>query len=265
MIAGKSKSSTFFCYLLICVTCSGPMETKKVLVLGRDAETEIESKGLNIGDQIYMEESQCSEIEMMEIGNSENEISRASNKGKHGSEIVVFKSEKGEGGSHGNVVFSREAPLVIKEDMSISSCSCGAEKLKSRLAASDSQPGKNGRKLSRQDRIELGRLFQGAVSSHGWELAESLILLADPQTLNDALCISLDSIWFLSTQQELYGITGLIKKIIANGAYDFTRAALRTSFLASCVSACQSQTMSLADTVTVMAQRYKITIAHSLT
>ncbi|KAL8491645.1 hypothetical protein ACS0TY_023296 [Phlomoides rotata] len=231
------------------------METKKVLVLGGEAETEIESKSLNIGDQIYMEESQCSEIEMMEIGNSENEISRAGNKQKHGSEIVVFNSEKGEGGSHGNVVFSREAPLVIKEDMSISSCSCGAEKLKSRLAASDSEPGKNGRKLSRQDRIELGRLFQGAVSSHGWELAESLILLADPQTLNDALCISLDSIWFLSTQQELYGITGLIKKIIANGAYDFTRAALRTSFLASCVSACQSQTMSLADTVTVMAQR----------
>ncbi|KAL8487207.1 hypothetical protein ACS0TY_023759 [Phlomoides rotata] len=231
------------------------METKKVLVLGGEAETEIESKSLNIGDQIYMEESQCSEIEMMEIGNSENEISRAGNKQKHGSEIVIFNSEKGEGGSHGNVVFSREAPLVIKEDMSISSCSCGAEKLKSRLAASDSEPGKNGRKLSRQDRIELGRLFQGAVSSHGWELAESLILLADPQTLNDALCISLDSIWFLSTQQELYGITGLIKKIIANGAYDFTRAALRTSFLASCVSACQSQTMSLADTVTVMAQR----------
>ncbi|KAL3828417.1 hypothetical protein ACJIZ3_017219 [Penstemon smallii] len=212
------------------------METKKVFLLGSVSETvsETGSQGLNIGDEINTEESQCSEIEMMEM-------------------------EKGEGGSHGHghgtVVFSREAPLVVKGDLSISSCSCGAEKLKSRLAASDSERGKNERKLSRQDRIELGRLFQGAVSSHDWELAESLILLADPQTLNDALCISLDSIWFLSNQQELYGITGLIKKIIANGAYDFTRAALRTSFLASCVSACQSRTMSLADTVSVMAQR----------
>ncbi|KAK6138597.1 hypothetical protein DH2020_027650 [Rehmannia glutinosa] len=94
-----------------------------------------------------------------------------------------------------------------------------------------------------------------AVSSLDWELAESLFLLADSQTLNDVLCISLDSIWFLHTQQELYGITRMIKMIIANGAYDFTRAALRTSFLASCVSACQSRTMSLADTVTVMSQR----------
>ncbi|KAH6778297.1 Ankyrin repeat family protein [Perilla frutescens var. frutescens] len=233
------------------------METKKVIVFDREGGTdrEMESKGSDIGNQVNMDEPQCSEIEMMEMETAESEITRMSNEGKHGSDIVVFSSEKCEGESHGNVVFSREAPLVIKEDFSINSCSCGAEKLKSRLAASDSQPGKSGRKLSRQDRIELGRLFQGAVSSHDWELAESLILLADPQTLNDALCIALDSIWFLSTQQELYGITGLIKKIIANGAYDFTRAALRTSFLASCVSACQSRTMSLADTVTVMAQR----------
>ena len=84
----------------------------------------------------------------------------------------------------------------------------------------------------------MGQLFQGAVSSHDWERAESLIFLADPHTLNDALCVTMDAIWFLTTQQELYGITGLVKKIIANGAYDFTRAALWTSFLASCVSAC---------------------------
>ncbi|KAI8537306.1 hypothetical protein RHMOL_Rhmol09G0013300 [Rhododendron molle] len=87
------------------------------------------------------------------------------------------------------------------------------------------------------------------------ELAESLVSLADPLTLNDALCMSLDSIWFLRTQLELLGITGLIKKIVDSGAYDFTRAALRTSFLASCVSACQSRTMNLADTVALMAQR----------
>ncbi|KAL8537961.1 hypothetical protein ACS0TY_000053 [Phlomoides rotata] len=50
------------------------------------------------------------------------------------------------------------------------------------------------------------------------------------------------------------GITGIIKKIIANGAYEFTRVALRTSFLASCVSTCKSRTMSLGDTVTVMSK-----------
>lgn len=176
---------------------------------------------------------------------------------ENGSDSPGNESEQVEGS---NVVFSREGPLVRKESRLSSLCCCSVKKLKSRDIATDSEVGKNEKfghekKLSRQDRIELGRLFQGAVSSHDWDLAESLILLADPQTLNDALCITLDSIWFLSTQQELHGITGLIKKIIANGAYDFTRAALRTSFLASCVSACQSRTMSLADTVTVMAQR----------
>ncbi|MCI24857.1 F-box protein, partial [Trifolium medium] len=131
---------------------------------------------------------------------------------------------------------------------------CNAKKLKSRAATIDREKVVLEKKLCRQDRIELGRLLQGAVSSHNWELAESLIFVADPQTLNDALCITLDSIWFLSTEPELNGITVFIRKIIANGAYDFTRATLRTSFLASCVSACQSRTMSLVDTITVMAQ-----------
>ncbi|KAL3621591.1 Ankyrin repeat protein skip35 [Castilleja foliolosa] len=232
------------------------MERNKFCEMGRVSETEIgiENHGLNIEDQIDIAETQYSEHEMMETETVETEITRVGSEGKYGKNVVVL--DEGNGATHGNVVFSREGPLVIKQDFSVSSCSCGAEQLKSRLAASESaDPGKDGRKLSRQDRIELGRLFQCSVSSHDWELAESLILLADPQTLNDALCISLDSIWFLSTQQELHGITGLIKKIITNGAFDFTRAALRTSFLASCVSACQSRTMSLADTVTVMAQR----------
>ncbi|KAL0452872.1 UNVERIFIED_CONTAM: Ankyrin repeat protein SKIP35 [Sesamum latifolium] len=233
------------------------METKKLFFLGRETEAngEIGSQDLNIGDDINMEEPQCAEVEMMEMETAEAGVSSLCNEIGHGTEIAGFCSEKSDGGCHGNVIFSRDAPLVIKEDLSTSACSCGAEKLKSKLAASDSKNGKTDRKLSRQDRIELGRLFQGAVCSHDWELAESLIFLADPQTLNDALCISLDSIWFLSTQQEFYGITGIINKIIAHGAYDFTRAALRTSFLASCVSACQSQTMSLADTVTMMSQR----------
>ncbi|XP_073311979.1 ankyrin repeat protein SKIP35-like [Primulina huaijiensis] len=203
-----------------------------------------------------MEEPRFSEkVTAMEMETAVAGFSSQSNEKEHGMNNSVFSSEKVEEGRPSNVVFSRESPLQIKEDSSMNAFSLGAEKLKSRLAASDCKKGKNERKLSRQDRIELGRVFQGAVSSYNWELADSLILLADPQTLNDALCISLDSIWFLSTRQELHGITKLIKNIIANGAYDFTRAALRTSFLASCVSACQSRSMSLADTVTVMAQR----------
>lgn len=186
----------------------------------------------------------------MEIRTEENEIDIQ--KG----DIYAPASEKGEGSS---VVFCREGTLVKKESIRRNSKS-GEQCPKSMLVATDSKIGKKGKschekKLSRQDRFELGQLFQGAVSSHDWELAESLIALADPQTLNDVLCIALDSIWFLRTQLELNGITGLIKNVIASGAHDFTRAALRTSFLASCVSACQSRTMSLADTVTVMAQR----------
>lgn len=211
------------------------------------------SENLESGIKINAEESQCFE---MEVESCETGTLGVSN------ESVVFPSENGEG-SNGNMVFSRESPLVRKDFRSsavVGGCNCGVNKLKARMASSDGEIGKNEKsgaekKLNRQERIELGRLFQGAVSCHDWELAESLILLADPQTLNDALCIALDSVWFLSTQQELYGITGLIKKIISNGAFDFTRAALRTSFLASCVSACQSRTMSLTDTVTVMAQR----------
>ncbi|KAF2325637.1 hypothetical protein GH714_031529 [Hevea brasiliensis] len=204
----------------------------------------VEGTNKCVGDDVNPEDSFCPEMEIEENGSPKNEIQR-------------LTSEKGEGS---NVVFSREGPLVSKESRRSGVYRCGAKKLKSQAVVIESEVGKKGnvghdRKLTKQDRMELGRLFQGAVSSHDWELAESLIPLADTQALNDAMCITLDSIWFLSTQQELHGITGLIKKIIANGAYDFTRAALRTSFLASCVSACQSRTMSLADTVTVMAQR----------
>ncbi|CAL9236843.1 unnamed protein product [Arabidopsis halleri] len=150
-----------------------------------------------------------------------------------------------EGGQGSDVVFAREAPLIGRNQHSNGS---SAKKLKCRGLGQQ-------KKLNRQDRIELGRLFQGAVSSQDWQLSERFIHLADPQTLNDLLCISLDSIWFLTTEHELRGITELIAKIICHGAHDYTRATLRTSFLASCVSSCQSRTVSLADTVTVMAQR----------
>ncbi|CAA6668271.1 unnamed protein product [Spirodela intermedia] len=193
----------------------------------------------------------CNVMEMDECGASEN----------HEDSDKPTNPEKGEASE---VVFSREAPLLKNDSEIREKCSCSSKKLGSCSPALSDNPEvrkkeklKDGeeRKLSRQDRIELGRLFQGAVSSHDWELAESLVLLADPQTLNDALCTALDSIWFLTTHRQLNGITGLIKKIVANGAHDFTRAILRTSFLASCVSTCQSRTMSLPDTVSVMAQR----------
>lgn len=215
--------------------------------------TEIRNQGI---DKVNSEGPRCSDFDTMEIESTECGMSNLSNEIGRGADVGPLSSEKCDAGCHGNVIFSKEAPIVVKDDLNISTASCSVEKLKCKLAASVNESGRNERKLSRQDRIELGRLFQGAVSSHDWELAESLILLGDPQTLNDALCISLDSIWFLSSKPEMYGITRMIEKIIANGAYDFTRAALRTSFLASCVSACQSRTMSLAETVTVMSERY---------
>jgi hypothetical protein len=113
-------------------------------------------------------------------------------------------------------------------------------------------------RLSRQDRIEIGQSFQKAVSLRDWKKSEELILLANAHTfftLNDVLCIAIDSIWFLTSREELHEITGLIRKIVSNGANDFTRATLRTSFLASCVSSCQGKSMSLTDAVTIMGQR----------
>ncbi|GAB4858972.1 Ankyrin repeat protein skip35 [Ancistrocladus abbreviatus] len=214
------------------------MEEEMENVMGRES--------LNLKFEIDDKDHTSSEMEVDETGNESP---------KFGIESKI--SELGEGS---NVVFAREGPLYMEEPGTSKDGCCRGNKLKSKVDQVVSKVGKkdeagNGKKPSRQERIELSKLFQGAVSSHDWELSESLILLADPQSLNDFLCISLDSIWFLCTEPEFYGITGLIKRIIANGAYDFTRAALRTSFLASCVSACQSRTMSLADTVTVMAQR----------
>ncbi|KAK9664929.1 hypothetical protein RND81_14G078000 [Saponaria officinalis] len=160
--------------------------------------------------------------------------------------------ELGEGST---VDFAREGPLYNEGSGMSEVGSFVAKKQKSNVV--DKGNAENERKVGRQDRIELGKLFESSLSSHEWDLAESLISLADPPILNDFLCISLDSIWFLCTHEEFHAISGVVKKIIANGAYDFTRAALRTSFLASCVSACQSRTMSLAATVDLMAQRLR--------
>lgn len=164
-------------------------------------------------------------------------------------------SASGDGGAANKVVLYREDPPIRREPKSISSgCSCSAK----RVDSGSSKKEKLGqeKRLSGQDRVKLCRQFQGAVSTYNWELAESLIMPVDPPTLNDELCIALDSVWFLGTHQELEGVTDLIKKIISNGAHDFARAAMRTSFLASCVSACQQPSMSSVDTVAMMAQRH---------
>ena len=173
----------------------------------------------------------------------------------------ILQVEKGEGSG---VVFAREAPLIGNQPSE--GFGSSTKKLKCSGDVDVLEMGSLGKekKLSRQDRIELGRLFQNATSSQDWELSERMIDLADLQTLNDLLCISLDSIWFLSTEGELRGITGLIAKIICHGAHDYTRATLRTSFLASCVSSCRNRTVSLSDSVTVMAQRYTFDLSFSL-
>lgn len=198
------------------------------------------------------------EVEMEEIEDSVNNNSK--NSRDHCT--YALSIEKGEGS---NVVFSRESPLVAKDRRSAKAPNCNTKKPKSMAFSSIhecdpsrkvSDQNRQDKRLSRHERIRLGQLFRGAVSSRDWGLAESLTPLADAQALNDLLCLGLDAIWFLTTREELQGLTGLIKTIVANGASDFVRAVLRTSFLASCVSACLSRTTSLADRVNVMAQRY---------
>jgi hypothetical protein len=110
-------------------------------------------------------------------------------------------------------------------------------------------------KMTKQDRVELGRSFQRAVSSHDWKSAEELVEMADVHGLNDVLCVAVDAIWFLSDREELHAVVALIRRIVSEGAKDFTRAALRTSFLASCVSACRGRATSLADAVSLMGQK----------
>ncbi|CAH2063475.1 unnamed protein product [Thlaspi arvense] len=133
--------------------------------------------GIKLGDEIFPDEPYCSEME--------NE--------------TIASSQKNEGGEGSNVVFSREAPLIGKDPAGTNSgdcCGCSAKKLNfkgSEDLIEKKNIGQQQKKLNRQDRIEQGRLFQGAVTSLDWELAERLIQLADPQTLNDLLCVGLDS------------------------------------------------------------------------
>lgn len=71
--------------------------------------------------------------------------------------------------------------------------------------------------------VELGRSFQMAVSVHDWALAESLIPLADPQRLNDGLCIAVDSIWFLrwashSAHRDAWHDQILLKSLVCDSS-----------------------------------------------
>ncbi|KAL6658174.1 hypothetical protein ACP70R_001828 [Stipagrostis hirtigluma subsp. patula] len=160
---------------------------------------------------------------------------------------------------------SKEPPLPPKD--SKNSKGCAARKMRSlssdfgeeldlELGNGDKDSGRQQeRKLSKQDRVELNRSFQRAVSSHDWGTAEGLVGMADAHALNDVLCVAVDAIWFLSDREELHAVVALIRRIVSEGANDFTRAALRTSFLASCVSACRGRTTSLADAVGFMGQK----------
>lgn len=172
-------------------------------------------------------------------------------------------AESGEvDGSNGS---SKECPLTPRDSMTSkvplakeprSVSTDFGDELDLELGSGEPEPGRQQeRKLSRQDRLELNRLFQHAVSAHDWECADGLLATADAQGLNDVLCVAVDAIWFLSDKEELYAIVALIKRIVSAGANDFTRAALRTSFLASCVSACRGRTTSLADAVSFMGQK----------
>ncbi|CAI9762880.1 unnamed protein product [Fraxinus pennsylvanica] len=48
--------------------------------------------------------------------------------------------------------------------------------------------------------------------------SSSMLLETENSASSVSIFISLDSVWFWSTQPELYGVTGLIKKIVANEA-----------------------------------------------
>ncbi|CAM6069763.1 unnamed protein product [Sphagnum tenellum] len=77
----------------------------------------------------------------------------------------------------------------------------------------------------------LARSFQLEVSAHDWVVAESLVpfFFADAHRLNDALCIALDSIWFLRLHERLKECNGdeVLKAEAAAKVQRFTEWALK--------------------------------------
>lgn len=104
--------------------------------------------------------------------------------------------------------------------------------------------------------VDFGHSLQLVLFSRQWSLAESLVDLADQQSMLDyGLSIALDAIWFLRTKRDLEELNSLIAKIVASGAKDFARALLRTSLLASCVAACQSKAITVDDSKEIVTER----------
>jgi hypothetical protein len=158
--------------------------------------------------------------------------------------IVPDTSDKGEESKTSNVIFSRENPLISKE---------AADLIQPQSSYSLSESPE--KKIYRYGRNQLGRSYHLAIISHNWDMADSLVAMADVQTLNHMLCMTLDFVWFLNTRRDLCRITGLIKGIVKGGASDFMRAMLRTAFLASCVSAYQSNLIGSGEGGNVLSQK----------
>jgi hypothetical protein len=112
------------------------------------------------------------------------------------------------------------------------------------------------RGLDEHAQVSFSNSLQLVLFSRQWGLAESLVALADQQSMLDSgLSIALDAIWFLRTKQDLEGLRCFISKIVESGAKDFARAMLRTSLLGSCISACQSKALTVGHTKEIVAER----------
>ncbi|XP_066321865.1 ankyrin repeat protein SKIP35-like [Miscanthus floridulus] len=154
-------------------------------------------------------------------------------------------------GQASGVVFARESALAPKNDRGCSvSHSHGDDETQESDGCGQSQG------LDEHGWVDFGHSLQLVLFSRQWSLAESLVDLADQQSMLDyGLSIALDAIWFLRTKRDLEGLNSLIAKIVASGAKDFARAILRTSLLASCVAACQSKAITVGDSKEIVAER----------
>ncbi|CAD6244044.1 unnamed protein product [Miscanthus lutarioriparius] len=159
--------------------------------------------------------------------------------------------EADEIGQASGVVFARESALAPKNDQGCSvSHSHGDDETQESDGCVQSQG------LDEHGWVDFGHSLQLVLFSRQWSLAESLVDLADQQSMLDyGLSIALDAIWFLRTKRDLEGLNSLIAKIVASGAKDFARAILRTSLLASCVAACQSKAITVGDSKEIVAER----------
>ncbi|XP_062223046.1 ankyrin repeat protein SKIP35-like [Phragmites australis] len=154
-------------------------------------------------------------------------------------------------GQASGVVFAREGPLAPKNDQG-----CSVSHVHGDVETQESDGCVQSRGIDEHGWVDFGHSLQLVLFSRQWGLAESLVALADQQSMLDyGLSVALDAIWFLRTKQDLEGLNRLISKIVASGAKDFARAILRTSLLASCVAACQSKALIVGDSKEIVAER----------